>query len=314
MPVMNTGPWRVWMVTAGAAVGLTIAAEEAWRQPSFMGWLTAMGILTILLVVVVGYDQPGRYLFRSPLGWLLPLVGVIGIASVVRLPGLRWPHVSSQAMGALVVTIVVLAFVLVRLREPARPEVTGPLLFPLRSGRWAVAAGGVAALNHHLVSRAESGAVNLVALRADGSRASGISPRDVASYEAYGCQVSSPCDGEVVAALDGQPERVGVRGYGQHPGGNHVSIDNGTEIVHLAHLRPGSVRVAVGDRVVAGQPVGEVGSSGRTREPNLHLHAERGGEGLRLRFVDIAPERLGPGRTVQAPEDARRSRGVEASE
>ena len=46
----------------------------------------------------------------------------------------------------------------------------------------------------------------------------------------------------------------------------------------VAHLRKHSVRVTVGDVVAAGDPLGEVGNSGNTSEPHLHIHAERGGE------------------------------------
>ncbi|MFE2487975.1 hypothetical protein ACFXGR_32770 [Streptomyces mirabilis] len=36
-----------------------------------------------------------------------------------------------------------------------------------------------------------------------------------------------------------------------------------------------------------GQLLGEVGNSGNTTEPHLHLHAERDGLGLDLRFTII---------------------------
>lgn len=51
----------------------------------------------------------------------------------------------------------------------------------------------------------------------------------------------------------------------------------GATITHgrlLAHFRPGSVRVRTGERVTIGQPVGEVGNSGNTTEPHLHISAQ----------------------------------------
>jgi hypothetical protein len=39
----------------------------------------------------------------------------------------------------------------------------------------------------------------------------------------------------------------------------------------LVHLQAGSVRVAVGDSVRRGQPVGACGNSGNARTPHLHL-------------------------------------------
>lgn len=54
--------------------------------------------------------------------------------------------------------------------------------------------------------------------------------------------------------------------------GNHVIVDHGDDVFSAyAHLRRGSVRVAVGDRVEPGDLLGEVGNSGNTTEPHLHV-------------------------------------------
>jgi hypothetical protein len=55
--------------------------------------------------------------------------------------------------------------------------------------------------------------------------------------------------------------------------------------VELAHLQRRSVRVAAGDPVTAGTPLGLVGNSGNTSEPHLHVHAETdAGEGVPMTF------------------------------
>jgi murein DD-endopeptidase MepM/ murein hydrolase activator NlpD len=95
-----------------------------------------------------------------------------------------------------------------------------------------------------------------------------------------------------------------------------VRIDSGTEIVTVAHLRPGSVAVAVGEQVRAGQFLGAVGSSGNSFAPHLHLQAERDGVGLDLRFAgvaDSAPDSSGNTSMVPAPmtsRDAYRIRSI----
>ncbi len=57
--------------------------------------------------------------------------------------------------------------------------------------------------------------------------------------------------------------------------GNHVVLRcDGVEIV-LAHMRQGSLKVGAGERVETGAPLGEVGNSGASTEPHLHIHAQR---------------------------------------
>ena len=60
-------------------------------------------------------------------------------------------------------------------------------------------------------------------------------------------------------------------------GGNHVILDLGNRhFAFYAHLKPGSITVAVGDRVRQGQVVGLVGNSGNSAEPHLHFHVSNG--------------------------------------
>ncbi|MEM7048626.1 MAG: M23 family metallopeptidase [Acidobacteriota bacterium] len=55
--------------------------------------------------------------------------------------------------------------------------------------------------------------------------------------------------------------------------GNTVVIDEGDgRYSTYAHLRAGSIRVAPGDRVAAGEPIAEIGNSGHSLAPHLHHH------------------------------------------
>jgi murein DD-endopeptidase MepM/ murein hydrolase activator NlpD len=82
----------------------------------------------------------------------------------------------------------------------------------------------------------------------------------------------------VFAALDGRVSQVqeGAKdtNYGSQtlPWDNHVQIDSGHDQMTIyGHLRRGSVRVRIGDWVVAGQQIGLTGSSGNSSWPHLHL-------------------------------------------
>lgn len=75
--------------------------------------------------------------------------------------------------------------------------------------------------------------------------------------------------------------------------GNHVVIDHGDGAWGVyAHLRRGSVAVSPGERVIAGQQIGEVGNSGNTSEPHMHFHLMNDpnpyvGRGLPFRWTNL---------------------------
>ncbi len=84
-----------------------------------------------------------------------------------------------------------------------------------------------------------------------------------------GLPVVAAADGVVVQTLDGQFDRQS--GFGDYLA-NYVLVDHGQNWRTLyAHLRSDSVAVAVGQRVVAGQFLGYVGSSGYSTDAHLHF-------------------------------------------
>jgi murein DD-endopeptidase MepM/ murein hydrolase activator NlpD len=56
-------------------------------------------------------------------------------------------------------------------------------------------------------------------------------------------------------------------------------LEDGTTTVEYVHIRAGSSRVVVGERVVPGQVLCESGQAGFCPTPHLHIEAHR--EGLR---------------------------------
>lgn len=96
-----------------------------------------------------------------------------------------------------------------------------------------------------------------------------------------GVEVLAAAPGRVVRLRDGEPD-ISVKAPGAPPVagrecGNGVVIDHGdgweTQSCHLAR---GSIRVKVGQQVVAGQPIARVGLSGNTEYPHLHLTVRQG--------------------------------------
>jgi murein DD-endopeptidase MepM/ murein hydrolase activator NlpD len=87
-----------------------------------------------------------------------------------------------------------------------------------------------------------------------------------------GIDVSSPTGGRVVSPANGTVVRVGwSNSYGRI-----VEIAHGFGIRTLyAHLE--ATRVAEGQRIRRGDPVGVVGSTGRSTGPHLHYEVHVGG-------------------------------------
>lgn len=99
--------------------------------------------------------------------------------------------------------------------------------------------------------------------------------------------IFSPVDGIVVASHDIEKDRKKISflydlisllinkpkvsdGFGAF-GGNHIMIRTGDVFVLLCHLKQGSSKVRKGDVVKVGQHLGEVGNSGSSIQPHLHV-------------------------------------------
>lgn len=98
-----------------------------------------------------------------------------------------------------------------------------------------------------------------------------------ASSLSYGAEVLAVADARVVAARGGITEAVRISDNKAHPhpdaAGNYISLAlGGGQFATYEHLRPGSLKVAEGDHVSAGQVIAEVGFTGDSTEPHLHFH------------------------------------------
>jgi hypothetical protein len=102
-------------------------------------------------------------------------------------------------------------------------------------------------------------------------------PRSVHSYRIYGQPVYAVADGTVVASRNDLADQV----PGKLPDGLPLDeADGNFAIIELApgvyalyaHMRRGSVSVNAGSRVRRGEQIGNVGNTGNTSAPHLHLH------------------------------------------
>jgi len=115
----------------------------------------------------------------------------------------------------------------------------------------------------------------------DGHKGTDFALPSLTAMEA-GVDVLAPASGTVRATRDGMPDRLltpdteaEIEG---RECGNGVVIDHGDGWeTQVCHLRQGSVAVDRGDRVDSGTLLGEVGLSGRTQFPHVHLSVRRDG-------------------------------------
>lgn len=129
--------------------------------------------------------------------------------------------------------------------------------------------------NYHAVDGNQRFALDLLVMR-DGSSHVGDGRRND-DYHCFGKPILAPAAGTVVEAIDGIEDNVPGQTNPQQITGNRVIIDHGNdEYSVLAHLRNGSLHVAPGDAVAAGEQVGECGNSGNSSEPHLHYQLQNG--------------------------------------
>lgn len=95
------------------------------------------------------------------------------------------------------------------------------------------------------------------------------------AYYAWGEEVRSMGRGRVIDVVNDDPDyEIGdAIPPTQHPAGNYVVVQHGARAFAVyAHLQRGTALVRVGDWVERGQPLAQVGNSGSSSEPHLHVH------------------------------------------
>ena len=98
------------------------------------------------------------------------------------------------------------------------------------------------------------------------------------NYVIFGESVYSPIDGKILIVVDKYEDLIPPKSDVENIAGNHILIEsNGIEIL-LAHFKKGSIVVKEGDIVTTNTLLGQVGNTGNTSEPHLHIHVEKGGE------------------------------------
>jgi murein DD-endopeptidase MepM/ murein hydrolase activator NlpD len=170
------------------------------------------------------------------------------------------------------------------------------LRLPFHGEWWVFWGGRTVQENYHAFTGDQRFAYDFVIRRAGSSHTgSGAENTD---YYCFGQPVLAPGGGVVVEAVDGIPDNPPSAMNQTEALGNHVILDHGDgEYSFIAHFRNGSLKVHSGDRVEAGQQLGECGNSGNSSEPHVHYHLQTTarfgkGDGLPAQFQNYYADGL----------------------
>lgn len=261
-----------------------VAALRSWQVQNQVAWWTlALFTIVYALTLHLSVVWPQTSMALRPLMWVL--VGIT-LASGWRLPQLPVGSLTLWPAMLLVITVLLLP-TLFRAWQGHKILADAVALGPvLAGGTFYVEVGGShPSINYHMNHNSLRYAVDFIGIGPLGRHANGILPADPAQYVIYGAAVLAPMNAVVEKAVDGLPDIPGPHRDAQNPAGNHIVLllENDTRIA-LAHLKQGSIRVKPGQSVKTGQVMAQVGHSGNSTEPHLHLGVVKGdpwtGEGL----------------------------------
>jgi Peptidase family M23 len=120
-------------------------------------------------------------------------------------------------------------------------------------------------------------AIDWIQLGDDGKAFSG-DEHDNKSYHAWDREIHAVADGKIIEVKDGIPENVPNSGklavqmtYDTLPGNHIIQQLSEDHYAAYAHLRPGTIKVKVGDTVHTGDVIAHLGNTGNSSEPHLHF-------------------------------------------
>ena len=162
---------------------------------------------------------------------------------------------------------------------PAPPTVIAP---PLRGSGWVNLQGCCQPSRHRSLLytangqwiKGETWAIDWVQVR-NGRFFAGDGSKNTQWYY-FGSPVRAVAGGMVVRAIDGRPDnpprKEPIMPNPDSFGGNYVVVQIHPGVyAQYAHLKKGSVAVRVGQRIRAGQQLGQLGNSGNSTGPHLHF-------------------------------------------
>src|ERR1035438_1572772 len=153
--------------------------------------------------------------------------------------------------------------------------------FPLRNGKYLITDGGNSKIsrlmNYHYYSaihkknKTNNSMIYATDVVKIGKRIARFLPKQNEDYMIYNENIYSPMEGKVVKVENSINDNEPYIGKYPYNTGNTIVIQNGIYYFLLGHLKKGSVIVKEGELVKRSDLLGQVGNSGFSERPHLHM-------------------------------------------
>ncbi|HDR3484516.1 TPA: M23 family metallopeptidase [Bacillus pacificus] len=222
---------------------------------SVIGWwsIQAFSIVSLFILIGVTLLIVWKGIFRQRIDGALLFIVIFSIIGA-------WPLGWFVNIG--------------RLAYPADVHSTSPKVvvrFPLNERALIGWGGDRLESNYHVIKPNERWAYDILIPPAE------VKSSKLEDYGIYGAKVMAPASGTVVSINNNEQDLVPGSDDFQSMAGNHIYLrldESGTYLI-LAHLKQGSIKVKEGQHVNEGEFLAQVGNSGSSSEPHLHIHHQR---------------------------------------
>ncbi len=239
--------------------------------------LTLWLIIAVVLISVYRFKGlTGVYAWNLTLFILAPIAA---LASIICFIVLLVRCIKRTVTGRLVLyqlTLIVMAFPVLMLLGvvtvpfPDNADADMVLIIDDPIGKDTVQLGG-STYKTHVMWPSERYAYDILMKPYD------INSAKLTDYGVFGKSIYSPVAATVIDVHDGEEDITPNTEEFTSFAGNYIylKVDKLNTYLVLAHLKKGSISVSVGDRVEIGTLLGQVGNSGTTSEPHLHIQHQK---------------------------------------
>lgn len=173
--------------------------------------------------------------------------------------------------------LIWLGFYIVNLIKHTQPIPPGAVTLdlPLKNGHFYISVGGRTGTFHTSVDQKYALDIIRVPKFSEWFQFRNTS---LEANSTYNTPIYSPCTGTVKKVIDGLPDQpIGINQTKTSAGNSLILHCDGGFYVFMTHFKAGTIQVKVDDSVQTGQRLAQIGNSGLSGGPHLHIDAYKFG-------------------------------------